>query len=166
MSHFCSTNDCFVTFQHFLPYAISRHDNILHIAIARCLNDEKVGAVKIAGQENVSRVYPFFFFFYHIRNGVLRPPRIPKGNYSLVTTVGTTFYAITRLCFTAGALTHLPGLICDVYRFITRRHLFDNVVTDYHEQRPVFVGKIWARPPILSIHHLQKGRITSEENHG
>lgn len=92
-------------------YALSRarDNNILRIAtfaIARCLNDEKVGAVKIAGQENVSPVYPFFFC--RIRNGVMRPRRIPKGNYGLVTTVGTTFYAITRLCFTAGALTHLP----------------------------------------------------------
>lgn len=44
-------------------YALSRvrDNNILRIAIARCLNDEKVGAVKIAGQENVSPVYPFFF---------------------------------------------------------------------------------------------------------
>jgi len=54
----------------------------------------------------------------------MRPRRIPKGNYGLVTTVGTTFYVIIRLCFTADALTHLPDRMRDVYRFITRRHLF------------------------------------------
>lgn len=62
--------------------------------------------------------------------GVMCPRRIPKANYGLVTTVGATFYAITRLRFTAGALTHLPGLMCDVYRFnYADTHLFDNVVT-------------------------------------
>lgn len=80
------------------------------------------------------------FFLCHVRNGVMRPRRIPKGNYGLVTTVGTTFYAITRLCFTAGALTHLPELMRDVYRFVTRgrTHLFDDVVTDHYQPTSCF----------------------------
>lgn len=134
MSHFCSARTTVL-----LPLrtfsAVRCHPGAMitafRISLSRgCLNDEKVGAVKIAGQENVSRVYPIFFFPTPVRNGVMRPRRIPKANYRLVTTVGTTFYAITRLCFTAGALTHLPGLITGAIRvslhyaetFSSRRH--------------------------------------------
>lgn len=125
------------------------------------LNDEKVGTVKIAGQENVSRVYPIFFC--RIRNGVTRPRRIPKGNYGLVTTVGTTFYAITRLCFTAGALTHL--LVADMRRvsfYYTRRHLFDNVVTDHYERPSCFSGREQntSSSSILSVHCRKRTRRT------
>lgn len=148
-------NDCFVTAPTFstVRYPRCRDNNILHIAIARCLNDEKVGAVKIAGQENVSRVYPVFFSPCHVRNGVMRPRRIPQANYGLVTTVGTTFYAITRLCFTAGALTHLPGLIRNVYRGLLHGDIFS------------MTGNARARHrychPLLA-----KGKETSRGNHG
>jgi len=76
-------------------------------------------------------MYPFFF----AANGVMRPRRIPNGNYGLVATVGTTFYAITRLCFTVGALTHL--LLRDVRRFTTA-YLFDNFAVDRYKRRRVF----------------------------
>lgn len=174
MSRFCSTNDCFVNPSDiFFRGAIPRRDNnILHIAIARRLNDEKVGPVKIAGQENVSCVYPFFFFSPHIRNGVIRPRRIPKGNYGLVTTVGTTFYAITRLCFTAGALTHLPGLMCAtcVSLYYAETSLFDNVVTEHYERRRVFAGKTRARHRYHPLLHrkrdkaARKSQITERTN--
>jgi len=165
MSHFCSTNDCFVTFQHFLPYAISRHDNILHIAIARCLNDEKVGAVKIAGQENVSRVYPFFFFLPHPKRRYASSanskrelqPGHDSRNYILrdnsIMFHGWCTHALARVDMRRVSFYYTET------SFRQRRYWLSRTTSCFR--------KNLNSSPILSIHHLQKGRkITSEENHG
>lgn len=138
-------------FRHFLPYAIPRaHDNnILHIAITVCLNDEKVGALKsLDGKMYRACIRFFFFFLRRIQTALCVLGGFQKGITAWSQQSGTTFYAITRLCFTAGgshAFARDTSVCCDdVYCFITR-HLSDEVVTDRPANNVVSLGN--ARTP-------------------
>lgn len=138
------TNGCFVTF----PTFSSVHNSAPAITTfcislsRRSLNDEKVGTLKSLDGKMYRACIRFFFFSTASKRRYASSADSERelwpGRDSLG---GTTFYAITRLCFTAGGAHALlfDEHVCVCVCAYTMNILFDyatsfrhDVVTDHY----------------------------------